>query len=62
MILSECAELIVVPIEKAMDMVMKNEIRCIISAHGILRATNDGSLKWIAGPNTSAGSKELMKN
>ena len=35
---TEHMDLIIVPLEKAVDMVMKNEIRCNSSAHGILRA------------------------
>lgn len=35
---TEHLDLIIVPLEKAVDMVMKNEIRCNSSAHGILRA------------------------
>ncbi len=35
---TEHIELMIVPLEKAVDMVMENEIRCNSSAHGILRA------------------------
>ena len=35
---TEHLDLIIVPLEKAVDMVMKNEICCNSSAHGILRA------------------------
>ena len=35
---TEHLDLIIVPLEKAVDMVMNNEIRCNSSAHGILRA------------------------
>jgi len=35
---TEHMDLVIVPLEKAVDMVMNNEIRCNSSAHGILRA------------------------
>ena len=35
---TEHMDLIIVPLEKAVNMVMNNEIRCNSSAHGILRA------------------------
>ena len=35
---TEHLDLMVVPLERALDMVMNNEIRCNSSAHGILRA------------------------